>query len=265
MTSENGAQFDGVRVELTDDHVGTVLFSRPPNNFFDVELVTEVADAFERLANDITCRVIVLRSAGQHFCAGAQLHGDSEDVITMAPPDENPLYAQALRLVGCAVPTIAVVQGAAIGGGLGVALAADFRIASRKARFAANFAKLGMHQGFGITLTLPAVVGQQRALELLYTGRRVTGDEAFQIGLVDQLVAPDELPTATDNLAQQIAASAPLAVRSIRQTMRAELLQRMVAVTHREHAAQRGLRRTVDFKEGVEAYASRRPAKFVGR
>jgi 2-(1,2-epoxy-1,2-dihydrophenyl)acetyl-CoA isomerase len=263
--NDDAPVFDGVRAQLDDDHVGTVVFSRPPNNFFDVELVTEIADSCESLGRDLECRVIILRGEGKHFCAGAKLAANTEDLISTAPADTNPLYAQATRLAECPVPIIAVLQGAAIGGGMGVALVADFRIASPEARLAVNFAKLGMHQGFGITVTLPAVVGPQRALELLYTGRRLTGEEALEIGLVDRLVAGDELLSVARELALEIASSAPLAVRSIRQTMRGDLAEQMAAATRREHAEQRRLRQTADYTEGVESYGARRPAKFLAR
>src|SRR5205814_9260101 len=126
-------------------------------------------------------------------------------------------YAQAVRLFVAATPVVAAVQGAAIGGGLGLALSADFRVASPSSRFPANFARLGIHHGFGMTVTLPAVVGMQAALDLLYTGRRVKGDQAHALGLCDRLVADGELRDAAHVLAAEIAASAPLAVRSIRQ------------------------------------------------
>lgn len=256
---------DGVDVELGEDHVATVTFSRPPNNFFDLELVSGIADVFEALDRDPQCRAIILRGAGKHFCAGAKLEANEEDLISQARGDTNPLYAQATRLAACAVPVVAVIQGAAIGGGLGVALVADFRVASPEARFAANFARLGMHQGFGISVTLPEVVGKQHALDLLYTGRRVTGDEALKIGLVDRLVSAEELQGAAHELALDIAGSAPLAVRAIRQTMRGDLAERMAVATLREHQSQRELRTTADYNEGVQAYAERRPARFEAR
>jgi 2-(1,2-epoxy-1,2-dihydrophenyl)acetyl-CoA isomerase len=264
-SNDDVAEFDGVRAQSGDDHVATVTFSRPPDNFFDLELVTEIADACETLGRNLACRAIILRGTGKHFCAGAKLAANTEDLISTAPADTNLLYAQAVRLAECPVPIVAVIQGAAIGGGMGVALVADFRIASPEARFAVNFAKLGMHQGFGITVTLPAVVGHQRALDLLYTGRRVTGDEALQIGLVDRLVPSSELLSAATDLALDIAASAPLAVRSIRETMRGDLAEKMAVATRREHAEQRTLRQTADYTEGVESYAARRPARFQAR
>ncbi|WP_293235423.1 enoyl-CoA hydratase/isomerase family protein [Mycolicibacterium sp.] len=252
-------------MQLDDDQVATVTFARPPNNFFDLELVTGIADACESLDHERSCRAIVLRGLGKHFCAGAKLEAGAEDLISKASVETNPLYAQAVRLADCAVPMVAAVQGAAIGGGLGVALVADFRVASPGARFAVNFAQLGMHHGFGITVTLPGVVGQQHAMDLLYTGRRVSGDEALRIGLIDKLVPEDQLLSTAYELAFSIAASAPLAVRSIRETMRGDLAAKMASATAREHAEQRVLRATADYREGVASYAERRPGRFEWR
>ena len=126
------------------------------------------------------------------------------------------------------------MQGAAVGGGLGLALSADFRVASPETRFSCNFARLGFHQGFGISVTLPAVVGQQRALELMFTAADVRGEEAHRIGLADRLVAADELRGAAQAFATEIAASAPLALLSIRETIRGDLAGRVERATARE-------------------------------
>ncbi len=160
---------------------------------------------------------------------------------------------------------VAAVQGAAVGGGLGLACSADFRVASPQARFAANFARLGLHQGFALTVTLPAIIGEQRALELLYTGRRIGGEEAARIGLADRLAEPENLRAAAHELAAEIAAGAPLAVRSIRQTMRGTLADRARAAMARELAEQDRLRQTADFAEGIRASAERRPPRFEAR
>jgi 2-(1,2-epoxy-1,2-dihydrophenyl)acetyl-CoA isomerase len=168
-------------------------------------------------------------------------------------------------LFAAATPVVAAVQGAAIGGGLGLALSADFRVASPSTRFAANFARLGIHHGFGITVTLPAVVGMQAALELLYTGRRVKGEEAHALGLCDRFAADEELRAEAHTLAAQIAASAPLAVRAIRRTLRGELAARVLAAARHEALAQAELFATDDFREGVSASAERRTPRFSGR
>ena len=150
-------------VELGDDYVATLEINRPPSNFFSVALIEQIAGACEELAAGQHCRVIVSCSAGRVFCAGA----DFTDGHAISRPDGAHLYDFAIRLFEQPLPIVAAIQGAAIGGGLGLALAADFRVAAPEARFAANFALLGFHQGFALSVTLPAVVGQQKALELL--------------------------------------------------------------------------------------------------
>jgi 2-(1,2-epoxy-1,2-dihydrophenyl)acetyl-CoA isomerase len=247
----------GLDVRVGADHVATVEFDRPPHNHFDVELITALADAYAELDKDPACRAIVLCSTGRHFCAGANFTGTRS-------AGGRALYAQAVRLFAAATPVVAAVQGAAIGGGLGLALSADFRVAGPSSRFAANFARLGIHHGFGLTVTLPGAVGMQAALELLYTGRRVKGEEARALGLCDRLVDDDGLRGAAHALALEIAASAPLAVRSIRQTMRGDLAARVQAATEREHAEQAPLFATGDFDEGVRATAERREPRFTG-
>lgn len=251
-------------VDLGDDHVAWIVIDRGPENYIDVELAAGIAEAIERFEADRACRVIIIASNGKHFCAGARLSRAADDLPT---GNSNPLYEQVARMFTGTVPIIAVVQGAAIGAGLGLALAADFRIAGPEARFGATFARLGFHQGFGISATLPRVVGEQRALEMLYTGRRVKAVEAREIGLCDRLFDGDSdaLRVAARELAIDIAESAPLAVRAIRRTMRGGLAAEVLAATDREHAEQQVLRRTDDYREGVAATAERRPPNFTGR
>lgn len=244
------------------DLVATVELHRPPNNHFDLALVASIADALEALDDDPACRAIVLCSEGRHFSAGADLAGPGNAV---AGEDGRHIYDEAVRLFATAKPVVAAVQGAAVGGGLGLAMAADFRVAAPEARFAANFARLGFHHGFALTVTLPAAVGRQRALELLYTARRVPGEEALRIGLCDRLAPAGRLREVATGLAAEIAASAPLAVRSIRRTMRGDLADQARAAMARERAEQTRLAATADFGEGVRATAERREPHFQGR
>jgi 2-(1,2-epoxy-1,2-dihydrophenyl)acetyl-CoA isomerase len=246
-----------VSVAVRDDHVAVVEFDRPPHNYFDAELIGQIADSYERLEDDPACRAIVLCSAGKHFCAGANFAGKN-------PASEGDLYEQAIRLFAFRTPVVAAVQGAAIGGGLGVALSADLRVASPESRFSANFSRLGIHHGFGLTVTLPAAVGQQHALELLYTGARLGGERAHAIGLCDRLVPADRLRDEAIALAGEIAASAPLAIRAIRATMRGDLAERIRAATAHELQEQAKLFATSDFQEGVAATAERRAPEFRG-
>ena len=253
-------RYGDVSVELAADFVATVTIHRPPDNYFDQALIASIADAYEALDGDDRCRAIVLRSEGKHFCAGAALTRKDQPSF-----GDRHLYDEAVRLFDTATPVVAALQGAAIGGGLGLALAADFRVGTADTRCAANFARLGFHHGFGLSATLPPVVGRQKALELLYTGARVPGDACHRIGLLDRLVAPADLFAEANAFAAEIAASAPLAVASIRTTMRAALAGQVRAAVVRERAEQDRLRTTADFVEGVRATSERRPPRFEGR
>ena len=259
-----GKRYGDVSVETGPDHVAEVEIHRPPNNFFDVVLIRSIADAYSDLQQDPECRCVVLCAEGKHFCAGADFNNESS---AEALPEEGAasLYHEAVKLFGFGLPVVAAVQGAAVGGGLGLACSADFRVASPEARFAANFARLGFHQGFGLSVTLPGIVGQQKALDLLYTGRRITGEQALAIGLCDQLSEPGEVRAMAHAYAAEIAVSAPLALRSIHRTMRGHLFDEIAAITLREDHEQMLLRDTEDFAEGTRASFERRPPKFKGR
>lgn len=252
------SDFQDLNVSIGGDHVATVEIDRPPHNYFDHALIQSLAECFGALDEDAGCRAIVLCANGKSFCAGANFTGPRDNT------DPGALYREAVRLFSTKTPVVAAVQGAAIGGGLGLALMPDFRIASPEARFAANFARLGFHHGFGLTVTLPGLVGQQAALDLLYTGRRVGGDEALALGLCDRMVPQEELRDAAVAFAVEIARSAPLAVRSIRATMRGDLADRIRAATDHELEEQDWLRKTADFKEGVKATSERRLPDFQG-
>lgn len=253
-----------LRVERSG-HVALVEFSRPPHNYFDLALLTRLSDAFEALDADETCRALVLCSSGPSFCAGASL-GDAETAQAISDLEEemNPVYVQALRLFQSRKPVVAAIQGAAIGGGLGLALAADFRVTCEEARFSANFSRLGFYPGFGLSLTLPRVVGPQQAALLLYTGRRISGADAVAAGLADYLVKPGEVRAASLALAQEIAGSAPLTVQSVRAALRREWIDRLPATLVHESAQQKKLFETADFREGVAAAGARRPPLFTG-
>jgi 2-(1,2-epoxy-1,2-dihydrophenyl)acetyl-CoA isomerase len=254
-------QYGDVTVTLGDDFVAVVELHRPPDNYFDLTLIRSLADAYQALDADPRCRAIVLCAEGKHFCAGASL-GSDDNGLHGGP---GALYREAIRLFEAGKPVVAAVHGAAIGGGLGLACSADFRVGCPEARFAANFARLGFHHGFGLTVTLPAIVGQQQSMVLLYTGRRIGGEQAAGIGLCDLLVAADRVRAEAHALAAEVAASAPLATASIRATMRGDLAGQIRAATDREATEQGRLLGTADFREGVRAMAERRPPRFEGR
>jgi 2-(1,2-epoxy-1,2-dihydrophenyl)acetyl-CoA isomerase len=246
-----------VKVATEGEHVALVSLDRPPNNFFDTALLAELAEAYETLAGSEWCRAIVLASTGKNFCAGL-------DFTSNAGQDIGALYRNALRLFAAPLPVVAAVHGAAVGGGLGLALSADFRFASPESRFSANFSQLAFHHGFALTVTLPRAIGTQGATDLLLTGRRVGGVEARAMGLCDELVEAEDLRRAALSFATSIASSGPLAVRSIRATLRQGLVEQVRSAMDHECAEQERLRTTADFAEGIRASAERRAPKFTG-
>ena len=246
-----------VSTERHGDHVASVTLHRPPNNYFDTAVVDAVATAYEELGASSWCRAIVLASEGRHFCAGL-------DFGENAGQDIAALYRHALRLFATPLPVVAAVQGAAIGGGCGLALSADFRVATPHSRFSVNFARLGFHHGFALSVTLPATVGRQAAADLLLTGRRIGGEEALALGLCDRLADDGNVVARALSYAGDLARSGPLAVRAIRATLRAGLVGEVALALEHERAEQERLRHTTDFAEGVLATAQRREPRFTG-
>jgi enoyl-CoA hydratase/carnithine racemase len=245
-------------------HVALVEIRRPPNNFFDVALIKELASAFEAFDADPGCRALVLAARGKAFCAGANFgDGDGAAILSGPRPGAASLYIEGNRLFRTRKPVVAAIHGAAVGGGLGLAMVADFRVTCAEARFSANFTRLGFHPGFGLTVTLPAVVGATKAALMFYTSRRIAGDEAHAMGLADLLVPQDQVRSASLALAAEIAENSPLGLIATRATMRGNLADRVRAATEHELAEQTRLRQTDDFKEGVKAMAERRVPIFT--
>jgi enoyl-CoA hydratase/carnithine racemase len=262
-------KYGDVSVDLSSsDHVATVEIHRPPHNYFDDALIRSLAQAFEALDANPGCRAILLVAEGKSFCAGANFQSRPERNPlnqSQTPSGSNPLYLEAVRLFRARKPVVAAIQGAAIGGGLGLALVADFRVAAPEARFAGNFVKIGIHPGFGLTFTLPRLIGAQRAAMMLLTGRRIDGETAVAWGLADQLSPLDKLQSDAHALAAEIAEAAPLAIVSTRATLRDKLADMVEAQTRHELHEQTWLMKTEDHREGVKAVAERRPGRFAGK
>ena len=236
-----------------------IKITRPPHNFFDAPLISQIADILEEMDDDDKCRSIILHSEGKNFCAGANFtKSDFKDGGEVYPN----LYKQAIRLFKTKKPIIAVIQGAAIGGGLGLALAADFRIACENSRFSANFAKLGFHHGFGTTVTLPRVIGSQKAKLMLLTSIRVKGKDAYNMGLADYYVDKIELINKANEISELINSSGPLGIESIRNTINQGLVDEISKAVIREASEQNRLKDTKDFIEGINASLERREAIF---
>ncbi|MCT2399632.1 enoyl-CoA hydratase/isomerase family protein [Novosphingobium mangrovi (ex Huang et al. 2023)] len=246
-------------------NIGEIHFSAPPHNFASPPLLGAIADSIDAMDADSDIRCILLTAEGRSFCGGANLAGD-ESVQGSSGMDEiGRLYENATRIFRRKKPMVAAVQGAAIGAGLGLALTADFRIATHRARFSANFVKLGFHPGFALTYTLPRMIGVQRAGWMMLSGDRVKAEEALGWGLVDRIADEEDFEAAALAMAGDIACNAPLALVSIRATLTAEVGDRAVAAMTHEHEQQTALKGTADYEEGVAAVFARRPAVFTGR
>ena len=193
--------FKDIGVEKSG-HVALVEIRRPPNNFFDV-----AADQGNRhgLRGARRRRRLPRAGAGgarkgvlrrRQFRRRRAFSTAGRRPRRTRPPASAPLYVEGNRLFRTKKPIVAAVHGAAVGGGFGLAMVADFRVTCAEARFCANFTRLGFHPGFGLTVTLPAVIGPTKAALMFYTSRRVRGDEAHAMGLADALVPQDEVRAA---------------------------------------------------------------------
>ena len=258
-----------VGIEITGN-VGLIELRQPPHNFLTPALVEGVADALEGFDADPAVRAAVLAADGRSFCAGAHFGPAGDDSDDSTPPPEgltntDRLYAAAARMCAVATPFVAAVHGPAIGGGLGLAMTANLRVTCPEARFSANFTKLGIHQGFGLSVTLPEQVGPSKAALVLLTGRRFNGEEAVALGLADVCVPAERVRDAALELAAEIAENAPLATAAVNRTLRAGLAERVRSATRHEAAEQLRLASTADAREGIVAVSERRPGRFEGR
>lgn len=245
-----------------DNHVAVVEIQRPPHNFFDYDLIEAIANCYDDLGKDEACRAIVLCAAGKNFCAGANFTSGGS---SSGDRKGGHLYQEAVRLFRAPKPVVGAIQGAAIGGGLGLALTPDFRVACPEARFSANFTRLGFHPGFGLSVTLPEVIGKTRTALMFYTSRRIKAEEALAWGLVDVLVPMEKLRETAIELATEIAVCSPISIVETRATLRGDLADRVKAATDHELKIQDSLRGTEDFKEGVRAMSERREPVWQNR
>src|SRR5215472_7236447 len=256
---------DDVSVAVQDG-IGVVTLRRPPHNLLTEPALRRTADAIESLRGVV--RAAVLCSEGRSFCAGADFRaGDAPDPTRGSgfEAQTSAFYEQAARVFESPVPLVAAVHGAAIGAGFGLVMACDLCVAGGRAWFQANFVRLGIHPGFALSMTLPAVVGPRRATELLLTGRKVDATEAGQLGIAHRVVSEGEELAAALDLARVVAGGAPLAVGSTRTTLRAGLGAQARAAMRHELSEQSALAGTRDAVEGVSAMLEGRSPTFEGR
>jgi enoyl-CoA hydratase/carnithine racemase len=234
------------------------------------DLLEGLREAVGRVRGDPEVRCLLVTGRGRSFCAGADFRsrreGDGQGGPYVAPQERSyATYAHFLALLDVEVPTIAAMQGHAIGGGLGLAVVCDLRVANREARYGANFVRLGLHPGMATTYLLPRLMGVPRATELLLTGRIVSGEEAAATGLVHYAVEPEAVLARAQELAGEIASAAPLAVRWTKRSIYQGLGWDPRSAARLEAHAQSRSFETEDFREGVAALLEKRDPVFRGR
>ncbi len=253
-----------LHVEKLDGMIAVVEIRRPPNNFFDVPLIRAIAGVYAELDQDPECRAIVLCSEGKHFCAGADFRSSANGANT---DPENPgrhLYDEAVRLWESTTPVVAAVQGAAVGGGVGLALSADFRVMADDARFSMNFARLGSHQGFALSETSSPRSVVRRLSNCCSSAGPCTPRRhrrsAYPIGsLRPRRSGPKRSSSRARSLTRP-----PLSVSAIRRTLRGDLVTRVAAALALEKREQDLLRGTADRNEGIRASLEHREPRFIG-
>jgi enoyl-CoA hydratase/carnithine racemase len=259
---------DPVLLEVGEG-IATLTLNRPENrNSMTPEVLAAFREHVAAVRADRDVRAVIVTGTGTSFCAGADFR--STPTVTGAGdafPAERSFatYEPFLEVFELEVPTLAALNGHAVGGGLGLALVCDLRIANREARYGANFARLGFHAGMAITHLLPRIVGVPAAADLLFTGRLVTGEEAASLGLVHAAVEPARVAEAAREKARAIAGAAPLAVRLMKRALYAGMGWDPRAAAWQEALAQSATLATEDAREGIRALLEKREPKFTGR
>lgn len=267
------SQTDEVLLDV-HDHVAVITLNAPGRmNTISGRMLDQMSEKFLEADKNPQVRCIILTGAGRVFCAGLDLGsqaGKTEKLGVLDDTEQNMVEfnirdTPPIVLHGLDTPVICALNGGAAGYGLDIALGCDIRIAADTAKMAPGFAKRGILPESGGTWLLPRIVGYARAAEIAFTGRTLGAEECLQLGLVNAVVPTDQLMERAMDMAGEIAANAPLAVRAIKRMMRAAETETFEQNVHHVFLQLLPLFRTKDFKEGVAAFIEKRPPKFIGR
>ena len=259
-----------VRVER-DEHIATVTIDRPvKKNACTGSMWVALGAAFREVAYS-GARVVILTGAGGNFCAGADLVGDDTAATSASGAPHNNVYA--MRVLGdvvlavhdCPIPVVAKVDGVCVGAGLGLALAADMIWCSDTARFSAIFAKRGLSLDFGTSWLLRERIGLHKAKELAFTGKIISGVEAFEVGIVNAAVPANELDAAVGEVADTIAAGPPIALSMTKRQLDNTATSSLAQALEVEALAQTVNASTADLREALIAFMEKRPPNFTGQ
>lgn len=263
--TQNATRFENILYDVNEGGVARVTLNRPDAlNAFTGPMLAELTAAWQQAAQDEAVRCMVVTGAGRAFCAGQDLRANPDAVNDLKNVLETTYRPMLIALEALKKPTIAMVNGVAAGAGFSLTLACDFRVASQKAKFVPAFGKIALVPDSGMSYYLPRLVGLSRALEVLATGRDITGDEAMAWGLVNRVCPPEQLEETTAAFATQLAQAAPLAFSLTRQLFhRAPGLDLAGALTlEEEFQGQAGS--SADFREGLAAFEQKRTPRFRG-
>jgi enoyl-CoA hydratase/carnithine racemase len=267
MTRADGAPSPTVLLAVDcESHIATLTLNRPEAlNAISRQLAAELLATCDALTERDDVWAIIVTGVGERaFCAGADL----KERRMLAPQERAAhtveIEAAAEALAGLPMPTIAAVRGFALAGGAELAIACDLRVAAEDATFGFPEVKIGIFPGAGGALRLPRIVGGGAARDLLFTGRRVTAEEAFRLGLVDRLVPAERVLEAAADLAISITANAPLAVRAVKRALEESQGTPRDDARRAVNALRAALDDTDDYVEGLAAFAERRSPRFTG-
>ncbi len=250
------------------DGIAVLTINRPDNrNSMTPEVMGAFREQVARAAADTTLRVAVITGAGRSFCAGADFRNASPTGVEDERADYErlyQLYEPFLNVFDLPIPTIGALNGHAIGGGFGLTLVCDIRVANRDARYGANFARLGLHSGMAVSYLLPRIVGVPKAAELLFTGKLIDGAEAAEIGLAHEAVEAERVLEVSMERATEIASAAPEAVRLLKRSLYRGAGWQPRDAARLEAFSQAATLKMDDAREGIRALLEKREPNFTG-
>lgn len=250
------------------DRVGLITLNRPDHrNAMTPDLLDAFSAAIDEAIGDSSIRCLLITGKGKCFSAGADLRSSMQRT-DLGKPSRDASYAMYepfLKVLDVEVPVIAAMNGHTVGGGFGLTLLADIRVANVDAKYGVNFARLGIHSGLGISYLLPRIVGTAHASELLFTGRLIRGAEALAMGLVTHAEPAEQVLPKAMQVARAICASAPMAVKQMKSSIRRGLGWQIREAALEEAGLQAASLDTEDAKEGVTAILEKREPRFKGK